>query len=99
VQLSYGLSSEHATDLKTDTDAVDDDRKVFAKYYVTQLLSKKPEDISAAWVSPRATSLKLPSPVAAVGLPPSGRATTTPPRTTPSPPAAPRHVDEEPGRE
>ena len=52
VQLSYGLSSEYSKSPaaeKTDSEKVDADRQLYAKYYVSQIMQMGEEGIRDAW--------------------------------------------------
>lgn len=51
LQLSYGLSSEYAGDKSKmpQSDKVDADRQVYAKYYVSQIMQLGEEGIQDAW--------------------------------------------------
>ena len=52
MQLSYGLSSEYSKSPaaeKTDSEKVDADRQLYAKYYVSQIMQMGEEGIRDAW--------------------------------------------------
>lgn len=52
MQLSYGLSSEYSKSPaaeKTDSEKVDADRQLYAKYYVSQIMQMGEEGIRDSW--------------------------------------------------
>ena len=63
VQLSYGLSSEYSKSPaaeKTDSEKVDADRQLYAKYYVSQIMQMGEEGIRDAWNKASADPMSWP---------------------------------------
>ncbi len=70
-QLSYGLSSEYSKSPaaeKTDSEKVDADRQLYAKYYVSQIMQMGEEGIRDAWSKVIVIDLRVCQPLCILGV-------------------------------